>query len=356
MPKNKVYEHDYEWTGQENKAKGVNLQEKNPWSKPAWGSQSNERSCSTSSYAAQPDRFGMNELQRLHQWEKPNWATAKESSTNTNKDILKDSIPKPMLKKTVAGVASGIQGASSVVSGRNNKPADETEKEIAEMERRIEEVRQKKLALEKQKLEDEEKAEQQRNKHTIEESKLEKARRLAKEREDARWRATLGERNERDKEKREHARLTALSQSSTAPCTSDTVWQKTQDEEQMRYLDRVQQETIKRKATEGQILSTEQMHIHEMHRVADEHLGHTSQRENSPFQCTSEVQEEATDCEENDEILEEYDEEYEEFIEEYVEEDGMVSSSNNDEQAPTAETVDSLQRQIEELRRQLEPL
>lgn len=244
MPKAKVYEHDYEWTGQENKPKGVNLQEKNPWNKPDWGVKpaSQSSSTGTSSYNLQPDRFDMDELQRRHQWETPNWATVKGNDTK-NRDVITDPIPKPMLKKSSVNGCPGESGSASTSSGAGNakKTPEQVDSEIADIERRIEEARQNKAALEKQTEEEE-----RRLKHTIEESKLEKARRLAKEREEARWRATLAERNKRDKEKREQARLAALQQSSLAASTSDSIWQKSHEEQEQRYQERVQQEAIKR--------------------------------------------------------------------------------------------------------------
>jgi hypothetical protein len=248
MPKAKVYEHDYEWTGQENKPKGVNLQEKNPWNKPDWGVKPVCQSGPTSSYDLHPDRFDMDELQRRHQWEKPNWATVK-GNTVGNKDVITDPIPKPMLKKLSVGGSPGDNGLTSTATGSSSKSKtpDEVNNEIADIERRIEDARQNKAALEKQKEEDE-----KRLKHTVEESKLEKARRLAKEREDARWRATLVERNQRDKEKREQARLAALQQSNLAASTSDSMWQKSHDEQEHRYQERVQMEAIKRQTADDQ--------------------------------------------------------------------------------------------------------
>jgi hypothetical protein len=52
MPTNKTYEYDYEWTGQEEKPKGVVLQEKNPWNKPNWGNSAKPASPGKSSFAA----------------------------------------------------------------------------------------------------------------------------------------------------------------------------------------------------------------------------------------------------------------------------------------------------------------
>ena len=190
MPKIKVYEHDYEWTGQENKPKGVNIQEKHPWNKPNWGENPVGQSHSATSYDLHPDRFDMDELQRRHQWETPQWATVKGRCENMNRDVISDPIPKPMLKTTGSSGSPGKNGSTSADIRNKTRKPDEMDKEIADMKRQIEEVKQKKEALMKQKQEEDE---HERTKHTIKESKIEKARRLAKEREDARWRATLAE-------------------------------------------------------------------------------------------------------------------------------------------------------------------
>ena len=349
MPKNKTYEYDYEWAGQENKPKGVNLQEKNPWSKPDWGNATKPAAGQTSSYVAQPDRFGMDELQRRHQWEKPDWATVKSNSKSAERDILKDPIPKPMLKKTAAGVATGIKGATA----GDKKSADAVaaaEAEITDMERRIEAAREAKATLEQQKLE-----EAQRTKHTVEETKREMARRLAKEREDARWRATLAERNARDKEKREHARLAALVSASS----SDDIWLKTQEEQQHRHQERVQQEAAKRKETEREAemerqnqMNHYQNHVQELERTQREE--HTEQAEQAvkpnynglskghvPDQMDVANQYEEYDDYEEEEYFEEYDEEE-------ILDDCDVPAEGN-----VPSTADELQRQIDELNRQL---
>jgi hypothetical protein len=343
MPKNKVYDHDYEWSGQENESKGINLSEKNPWNKPDWGTKPKSEPTAPqqqSSYATQPDRFGMEELQQRHQWAKPDWATMqKGSGTGSNRnDIIKDPIPKPMLKKTAAGVASGIQGASNT-GGKNNTSTKDQEQEIAEMERRIEEARQKKFALEQQRKVEEEEAEAARQKHTVEESKLERARRLAKEREEARWRATLTERNLREKEQREQARLAALGKDNgKTASTSDAVWEKTQQEQQVRYQERVENETSKRQvAIDHEIMMKKQ------------------QQNAAALQPTSA-------CRSHEHALEEYEEE---IIEEYVEDDDNIEElveDCDDERAMSvtaiaavgSNDVDDIQRQIDELRRQLE--
>jgi hypothetical protein len=303
MPKTKVYEYDYEWTGEENKLKGVNIQEKNPWNKPDWGVKPVSQSSSTSSYDLYPDRFDMNELQRRHQWEKPNWATVKDHDVNKNKDVISDPIPKPMLKKVSARCSQGENGSTSTGKRDKTNTPEQVDKEIVELEDRIEEAREKKAALEKQKQDDDE---HERLKHTVEESRLEKARRLAKEREEARWRATLTERNQRDKEKREQARLLALQQSNLVASTSDSVWQKTGAEQDQRFQERVQQETLKRQTIDDQGKINE---------------------------------------------IEEY---YEKDIKESTEETEPNVSVSKDEKTSSLLTTDALQTQIDELRRQLE--
>lgn len=347
MPKNKVYEYDYEWNGQENESKGVNINEKNPWNKPDWGTKpKKDHSGPQSSYVTQPDRFGMEELQRRHQWEKPDWATMQKKSNGStavpdnDKDIIKDPIPKPMLKKTVAGVASGILGASASTtstttsSKSKQKTSEETEREIAEMERRIAEARQKKAALEQQKQIEDAEAVLARPKHTVEESKLERARRLAKEREEARWRATLAERNLREKEQREQARLAALNKggNNTAK-TSDAVWEKTQNVQQEQYEERVRQEARKRQ----EVIEQEMMMAKQKQRQVPEV---------TIAQPTAQIVDTSPDeVEFEEEIIEEYTEEYEE--EEVEEFNADVQEGNN------CGDVDDIQRQIDELRRQL---
>lgn len=246
MPSKKTYEYDYEWNGEENKQKGVVIQEKNPWNKPNWGNLSKpvSTSPSKSSFAAEPERFGMEELQRRHQWTTPDWATVKgKKQPSEEKEILRDPIPKPMLKKTAAGTAAGIQGATG-------GPNSAAEAEIAAMEQKIEQAKQKKAALEQQQQQQVAEAEAERTRNKVEESKLEKARRLNKEREDVRWRATLAERNERDKALREQARLAALKAGSNQPASSDAVWNTAHSEQQQRYEERVQQEAAKRMEVE----------------------------------------------------------------------------------------------------------
>jgi hypothetical protein len=297
MPKTKVYEHDYEWTGQENKPKGVNIQEKNPWNKPEWGARPVSNSSSTSPLDdRQPDLVDMDELQRRHQWEKPNWATVNDHNVN-NKDVITDPIPKPMLKKSTVKGSPGENGLTltSKDPDRKTKTPEQVHNEIADIERRIEEARNNQAALEKQKEEDE-----RRQKHKVEESKLEKARRLAKEREEARWRATLAERNQRDKEKREQARRAALQNNNHAVSTSDNIWQKSHEEQEHRYQERIQQEAIKRHAMDDQGTFKEI-------------------KENS-----EEVEERCTKAKDSKDMVD------------------------------TSETIDALQSQIDELRRQLE--
>jgi hypothetical protein len=349
MPKNKVYEHDYEWSGQENESKGVNINEKNPWNRPQWGTKpKKDHSGPQSSYATQPERFAtMEELQRQHQWEKPDWATVQKKGsnnsvlpTNDNKDIIKDPIPKPMLKKTAAGVASGILGASTATSqifnNKKSKATEETEREIAEMERRIEEARKKKVALEQQKLLEEAEEAAARQKHTVEESKLERARRLAKEKEEARWRATLAERILREKEQREQARLAALHKSNTSAVkSSDAVWEKTQQEQQEQYEERVRQEARKRQEA-----------IEEELMIAKGTLQHEQQKE----QLIARVEnsnDQGNDEEDIEEIIEEY-------IEEYDEDDMISASVEGTPSADGTSNIDEIQRQIDELRKQLE--
>lgn len=360
MPKNRTYEYDYEWTGQENKSNGVNLHEKNQWSKPSWGSAAKPVTSGQTSYTTQSDRFGMEKLQQRHQWEKPNWATAKDK--NSNKEILRDPIPKPTLKKTPGPATGGCIGTPS--SGMNTIDVTDADMEIAEMERRIEEAKQKKAALAKLKDDEDE-----RTKHTVEDSKLERARRLAKEREEGRWRETLQERNARDKEKREQARLAALaSQSGTN--TSDAVWQKTQEEQQQRHQKRVQEEAAKRQCdkTTGRERMDQQQRLEQQERyvlLEQEQILQQRQRSVEAEQATTMLQ---TDNQYQQkqiygqtghdyEDVEEYDEE--EIVEEdegfegdELESYDEVEDVSNGQVAESS-TVDELQRQIDALRRQL---
>ena len=361
MSKNKVYEHDYEWKGQENESKGVNINEKNPWNKPDWGTKpKKDHSTPQSSSSVTPaDHFGtMEELQRRHQWEKPDWATIQKrggesTPMDSNKDIIKDPIPKPMLKKTVAGVASGILGASSTTtsagSKSKNKTFEDTDREIAEMEKSIEVARQKKAVLEQQKQIEEAEAAIARQKHTVEESKLERARRLAKEREEIRWRATLAERNLRDKEQREHARLAALNKSSnTTSKTSDAVWEKTQNEQQEQYEERVRQEAKKRQETiDQEMMIAKQKQQQEKKDTGAQPVMPIASVTPDPLNTNHH------DEEFEEEIIEEYTEEYEEEEYDEDEEEGTNAPIVVEGNAASGDVVDDIQRQIDALRLQL---
>lgn len=216
--KNKTYEHDYEWSGNAGPVKGVNIVEKNPWSKPGWNTIiKNDRPAARDNRSAEQKPTDWNQLQKQHQWKTPEWATMK-GKDNSNKAIIKDSVPKPMLKNKNTPPQMNC-------SNNGKSTAAEVEAEIAEMERRIAEAKQQKISLQGQQQDQKGSAnEAERHKHTVNETKLERARREAKEREEARWRATLVERNARDKAKREEARHAALS----VKVHDDTSWQNKQ--------------------------------------------------------------------------------------------------------------------------------
>lgn len=220
MPKKKNYEFDYEWNGNVQPQKGVNIKTKNPFAKPLFASvkQSSKPSstvCSTPEQAP----TDIDELRKSHPWQKPQWATVDKSPQKGNaRHIDKDAIPKPMLKKT-PGMEVG--GGTNVIQADDDA--------IAAMERKLAAAKQRKAALQAQKQEQEIPAadtDDTRAKHTSEETKLERARRLAKERELERWRATLKERNERDAAKR--AAAAAL----VSNVRDDTAWQTQKSPEQ----------------------------------------------------------------------------------------------------------------------------
>lgn len=211
MPKTKNYEFDYEWNGNNQPQKGVNIKTKNPFAKPLFASvqqpsKPSNAVCSTPEQAP----TDMEELRQSHPWQKPQWATVDKSpQKNNNRNIDKEAIPKPMLKKTPG---------STNTNGSNVIHADDDA--IAAMERKLAAAKQKKAELQakQQQTANAEEEVDQRTKHTTEETKLERARRLAKERELERWRATLKERNERDKAKRAAAAL-------VSNVRDDTAWQ-----------------------------------------------------------------------------------------------------------------------------------
>lgn len=133
--------------------------------------------------------------------------------------VIKESIPSPVLKnRSAVGVQYDILDSKGAKSGyaTSGNSAEATTDAIAEMERRIKEVKARKAASMEKHQE-----EQDRAKHTINETKVERARRLAKEKEDQRWKATLPERVAMEKQKREAAKA-----SMTNHIKSDTAWQK----------------------------------------------------------------------------------------------------------------------------------
>lgn len=213
MPKNKQYEYDYEWDGNAKPQAGVNIAKKNPFKAPAWKSPGASKPPKCQSHtpvqeAATPKRH---ELEAKFPWQKPNWATVDKSpKKQQHAQVIKSSIPKPMLKETPNSPLKSKTGSSNTPSG----DAD-ADSEVQALERKIAEAKRRKEELMKQKEE-----EAERTKHTVEETKLERARRLAKEREEQRWRDTLKERNERDKKKRLEAA------SKLAAPVSDKAWQK----------------------------------------------------------------------------------------------------------------------------------
>jgi hypothetical protein len=345
MPTNKTYDYDYEWTGQEEKPKGVVLQEKNPWNKPNWGNSAKPASPGKSSFAAQPDRFGMDELKRRHQWTTPAWATVKgkqQSATaaptpaSDDADIIKDPIPKPMLKQTAAGAKAGIKGASAGGGRWSAKTVAAAQAEIAAMEQQIAAAKQKKAQADAAAAAEQQAQEEQRAKHTVEETKLEKARRLAKEREEERWRATLAERNERDKAKREQARLAALAVQNSAQ-RKDDEWNQAHSEQQQRYEARVQQEALKR-----------QQELEEAAGAAEAEAAYTAPSESyatiSPANENDAGQ--AAEYNVNDEFYEE------EIIEEEIVEDEYEEVDCEADEDVSA-YPDELQRQIDALRLEL---
>ena len=345
--KNKQYEHDYEWSGNAGPVKGVNLAEKNPWNKPGWNAVTKPQSPAPASHDSRKMEQKPTDWQRLqsqHQWQTPEWATMKNKQTNNA--IVKDPVPKPMLKKREVGTTK-FGGATA---GGTNTRVSEEEAEIAEMERLIEEAKQKKAALERQKKEEEErkkKEEEERQKNSVNETALEKARREAKEREEARWRATLAERNVRDKERREQARLAALSQQSKLHDV--TSWQtQTKTKETSPRSSHNHPVNIAAVAPSSNVVEppvqlpqpgtsavTAAM-------TTQQHKHHEPAADRKPVPQAA--ADEAEDYEEVVEYVEEYVDDYEE--EEIVEEE-------YEEQGEAAADAAELQRQIDALRQQL---
>jgi hypothetical protein len=374
--KNKVYEFDYEWNGQAERSKGVNLKEQNPWHKPAFASvvvPTNNQRINTDyrsmEQAPKLDKKGMDKLKENHQWQIPEWATVKQKQQQPSsaEPILKDPIPKPMLKKTNRG-----DGPTSIA---------ETEAAIAEMQRQIQilQAQKKKAAssvaaagggggtaldstsTQKDKQdhpeEQQQQQQQQRDKHLANETQLERARRLAKEREEQRWRATLKERNLRDAEKRRLARLQAAS--TTQQKSSDDTWKQTQDQQELQYQERVRQEGEKRRENEmaqaqaaASVVSPPEPHP-KTHRSNHPPVPSTPAQESNMV-----VREEVHDDEEiEEEIVEEVVVEEEEEEEEsyYEEEEEILDDSVEyvDDDYHDLETK-KLEAEIELLKRQLE--
>ena len=199
------------------------------------------------------------------------------------------------------------------------------------MERRIAEAKARKAALVLEK-EKEAAAEAERQRHMVDETKVERARRLAKEREEARWRATLQERNERDKAKREAARIAAAT---TTAIHADAAWQNPKSETT----------AVSGGANHRQEPATTQP----APVVHAQPTATTPQYAEEP--ASSYAQHEPSREEEEYEVEEEYTEE------EYAEEDMLSAEAGQGTQPPATvldEEAAELQRQIDELQRQLQ--
>jgi hypothetical protein len=232
MPKQKTYEHDYEWNGNSQPQKGVNIKEQNPWPTPTFASVKPPSSSGKSTKVSTPVQppTDLNELRQAHPWQKPQWATVDNNNKSPQKNsasscsvpvaIDRDAIPKPMLKKTPGDDCT------------NTTAIQASDDAIAAMERTLAAAKQRQAAAQAKASNKNEPAEEetaaataaaQRAKHQSEETKLEQARRVAKEKELERWRATLQERNERDKAKRQQARNGLVAHGGLL---DDTAWQK----------------------------------------------------------------------------------------------------------------------------------
>jgi hypothetical protein len=267
MPKQKTYEHDYEWNGNSQPQKGVNIKEQNPWPTPTFASVKPPSSSGQSTKMSTPVQppTDLNELRQAHPWQKPQWATV---DNNNNKSpqknnasvpavaIDRDAIPKPMLKKT--------PGDDST----NTTAIQASDDAIAAMERKLAAAKQRQSAAAAKASAKNETAEEeaaaQRAKHQSEETKLEQARRVAKEKELERWRATLQERNERDKAKRQQARNGLVT---AHGLLDDTAWQKkpTAAVETMTAADTTCEPAIQQDGGDaGDTTAADQYHHHNM--------------------------------------------------------------------------------------------
>lgn len=348
--KNKNYDFDYEWSGNAGEVKGVNLAEKNPWNKPGWNTvvKADSKTTGNSSIVEQKPT-DWQRLQDQHQWSTPEWATMKGKNTS-NKTIVKDPVPKPSMlkKKQFGGGANNPKMGAGAGDATNTKgggsAVTDAEMEIAEMERLIEQARQKKAAMLAQKMKDEEeqRAEAERVKHTVNETALEKARREAKEREEARWRATLAERNARDKEKREQARLAALGgQEQQSKLHGDTSWQKQQSTTTTATTGK-NVPIVTSKATAP---TKERPAQHQQQSQQPSMTKHEPVSDDGPMEGAVEEYEEEVEYDE--EYVDDSDYEEEEYVEETDdEEEGDVAH-------PARNDADELQRQIAALRQQL---
>jgi hypothetical protein len=232
MPKQKTYEHDYEWNGNAQPQKGVNIKEKNPWPTPVFASvqqpsNNNKKTISSTPVQAPTD---IDELRQAHPWQKPQWATVDKSpNKNTSTTAVdRDAIPKPMLKKTPGGNTS----TTNIITADNDAIAA-MERKLAAAKQRQAELMQKGQAVASNETNE---TVAGREKHVSEETKLERARRLAKEKELERWRATLKERNERDKAQR-HAAAGLVSH-----VLDDTAWQKPKEQPKPKPQQQQQEE------------------------------------------------------------------------------------------------------------------
>ena len=294
-------------------------------------------------------------LQDQHHWQTPDWATVKKQQ-NVNKNeshraIVKDPVPRPMLKKmSVTAATAGGKGTNGASFGGDKVPSavttniQDAEAEIAEMERLIEQATQKKIALLAAAKEAEE---QERQKHTVNETALEKARREAKEREEARWRATLQERNARDKERREQARLNALCNNNKT--RDDASWQQTSP---TRSKHACHGDQGREEPTTPTLHAVEEKQLQQQQQQSPNQPNSRCQQHTVKQQQQQQQSEHENEVEYEDEEIEE-EEYYEEIEDEYEDEEVLDDDDDGELNNHNEETAVELQRQIDDLRRQL---
>jgi hypothetical protein len=200
------------------------MHQKHNWEQPNWAVKTSSNSCSKKQQ--QQTRGVVEEpAKRAFSWEKPDWAVPEKHVSD--KRIDKRSIESPVLKKSEGAVkrteCRGKEGSSTEVVTVDD------EDEISGLQLRLQKAKEMKAKLTKmcgnvkkdeQAVSDAAKSKEEKKDRVVgsmtveQETKLEMARRIAKEREEAAWRARQAERNEADRKKREEARAKILQKAS----------------------------------------------------------------------------------------------------------------------------------------------